>query len=187
MTRALVLLADGFEEIEAVTPIDVLRRAGVEVLSLGVPGRRVRGARGVVLEADQALSDFALEEAGQVDLVVLPGGMPGAENLARDPRVAALVRAVRAAGQRIAAICAAPAVALGPTGLLAGRRATCYPGFEQRFASDVRPSQERVVVDDWLVTSRGPGTALEFALTLVEQLAGAQAADELRTKMLVRS
>lgn len=187
MTRALVLLADGFEEIEAVTPIDVLRRAGVEVTSLGAPARRVRGARGVVLEADQALSDFSLDQAAEVDVVVLPGGMPGAENLARTPQVAALVRAVRAAGKRVAAICAAPAVTLAPTGLLSGRRATCYPGFEQRFASDVRACQERVVVDDWLVTSRGPGTALEFALTLVEQLQGAQVADELRSKMLVPS
>lgn len=179
--RAAVLLADGFEEIEAVTPIDVLRRAGVEVVTLGVTGKRVKGAHGLVIEADEPVAQ-APEE---LDLVVLPGGMPGAENLARSPEVKGLVERVSRAGKRVAAICAAPAVALAPTGLLAGRRATCYPGFEARFAPDVQASTERVVVDGALVTSRGPGTALEFALALVEQLVGAAKAAELRQKMLV--
>lgn len=183
MARALVLLAEGFEEIEAVTPIDVLRRAGVEVTSVGVGGRRVTGARGVVLEADCTLEEAPRE----VDLVVLPGGMPGAENLARSAGVKALVEEVRRQGKRVAAICAAPAVALAPMGLLAGRRATCYPGFEQRFPPQVSASQEPVVVDEWLVTSRGPGTALEFSLALVEQLVGPAQAQALRGKMLVRS
>lgn len=181
MARAVVLLAEGFEEIEAVTPIDVLRRAGVEVVTAGVPGRRVRGAHGLVVEADVAVA----EAPADPDLLVLPGGMPGAENLARSPQVRELIARAQQSGKRLAAICAAPAVALAPTGVLAGHRATCYPGFEQRFSPDVRRSEERVVVDGPLVTSRGPGTALEFSLALVEQLVGAAKAAELRQKMLV--
>lgn len=181
MARAVVLLAEGFEEIEAVTPIDVLRRAGVEVITAGVPERRVRGAHGLVVEADVTVAAAPAD----TDLLVLPGGMPGAENLARSPQVQELIARTHGSGKRVAAICAAPAVALAPTGVLAGRHATCYPGFEQRFSPDVKRSEERVVVDGPLVTSRGPGTALEFSLALVEQLVGAAKAAELRQKMLV--
>lgn len=183
MAHAVVVLAEGFEEIEAVTPVDVLRRAGVEVTLAGVGGRRIRGARGVVYEAD-CLLEAAPRDA---DLLVLPGGMPGASNLAAAPAVGELVHAIYARGGRVAAICAAPAVALAPLGLLEGKRATCYPGFEERFGPGVERASERVVVDGRITTSRGPGTALEFALSLVEQLVSAEAAAKLRAGMLVGS
>ncbi|MBX3467316.1 MAG: DJ-1/PfpI family protein [Planctomycetes bacterium] len=181
MPRAVVVLAEGFEEIEAITPIDVLRRAGVEVIAAGVAGRRVVGSHGIAVEADATLD----EVPDDVDLVVLPGGMPGAENLGKSPGVRALVERLHAAGRRVAAICAAPAVALAGTSVLRGRRATCYPSFEERLGPEVTRSQERVVVDGPLVTSRGPGTALEFSLALVEQLVSPAEAERLRKGMLV--
>lgn len=182
MARALVVLADGFEEIEAVTPIDVLRRAGVEVVTAGLAGARVVGSHGIALEADTTIADAPSD----VDVVVLPGGMPGAENLGKSAAVRDLVERVHAAGKRVAAICAAPAMALGRTSVLAGKRATCYPGFEKHLPGGVVHSDERVVVDGLVVTSRGPGTALEFSLTLVEQLVSREKADQLRAGMLVR-
>lgn len=182
MARALVLLADGFEEVEAVTPIDVLRRAGVEVTVCGISGRRVTGAHGIVLEADATLDETALDG---VDLIFLPGGMPGAKHLGESAAVRELVARHHAAGGRVAAICAAPAVALPATGVLAGRRVTCYPGFERQLPPDATHATERVVIDGPLVTSRGPGTALEASLALVELLVSPEEAVRLRAGMLV--
>lgn len=186
MPRALVILAEGFEEIEAATPIDVLRRAGVEVVVAGLSALTVRGARGLALQADALLADCDPPQAGSepYDLVLLPGGMPGASNLAASPAVTAVLARAQAAGARIAAICAAPAVVLAPLGYLEGKRATCYPGFEQRFPAGATHSEERVCVDGLLTTSRGPGTALEFALRLVAQLCSPERADELQRGML---
>lgn len=181
MARAVVVLAPGFEEIEAVTPIDVLRRAGVEVVVAGLGARRIVGSHGIPVEADVTVDD-----APEADLVVLPGGMPGADNLGKSDAVRALVERAHAAGKRVAAICAAPAMALGRTSLLAGKRATCYPGFEKHLPAGVTHVDERVVVDGHVVTSRGPGTALEFSLALVEQLVSKEKADQLRAGMLVR-
>lgn len=179
MATAAVLLADGFEEIEAVTVIDVLRRAGVEVAAVGVTGRQPQGAHGIRVQADTTLD----EAAGRTwDAVVLPGGMPGAERLASDARVQALLRAQHERGGIVAAICAAP-MALGRAGLLHGRLATCYPGFEGHLEGAVL-REDRVVRDANLVTSRGPGTALDFALTLVGILVGGERAAELRRGML---
>jgi 4-methyl-5(b-hydroxyethyl)-thiazole monophosphate biosynthesis len=183
MARAVVLLATGFEEIEAVTPVDVLRRADVEVVTAGLGGRRIVGAHGVPFEADTTVADVPDE----IDLLVLPGGMPGSENLARSPEVQALVKRVHGAGKKVASICAAPALALSPSGVLDGRKATCYPGFEEKFPSGVTPLEDRVVVDGDLITSRGPGTALEFALTLVRELVSSEKADELQLAMLART
>lgn len=179
MVRAAVLLAEGFEELEAVTLIDVLRRAGVEVVGLGVTGTTVRGSHGISMLAERALASGAQEAW---DLVVLPGGMPGASTLRDDPRVQAFLRAQRARGTALAAICAAP-IALGRAGLLAGRRATCFPGFEDQLGG-ATVSQEVVVEDGNVITSRGPGTALAFALALVARLQGPAKADELRAAML---
>jgi len=181
MARALLILAEGFEEIEAVTPIDVLRRAGVEVIVAGLGDRLVKGGHGIAVQADTTVA----EAPRDVDVVILPGGLGGANNLKASDAVQALVREVHEAGKRVAAICASPAVALGESGLLEGRRATCYPGFEDRFGAGVTLSEDRVVVDANLTTSRGPGTALEFALTLVAQLVSEEKAEELRQGMLV--
>ncbi len=179
MPSAAVLLAPGFEEIEAVTIIDVLRRADVEVRILGQSEGRITGAHGIRIEVDQLFSD-AWEDW---DLVVLPGGMPGATNLRDDERVRGLLQRQRDAGRTVAAICAAP-IALGAAGLLTDRIATCYPGFEDGLVGATH-STEAVVVDGGVVTSRGPGTALAFALELVTQLCGRDTADALATGMLV--
>ncbi len=179
MPTAAVLLAPGFEEIEAITIIDVLRRADVDVRLLGQEEGRVTGAHGVRVEVDQLFSD-AWEDW---DLVVLPGGLPGATNLRDDDRVQGLLRRQRDAGRGVAAICAAPIV-LGAAGMLEGRTATCYPGFEDQLTGATL-STEAVVVDDGITTSRGPGTALAFSLELVAQLCGPAKAEELAAGLLV--
>ncbi len=180
MARAAVLLAEGFEEIEAITVIDVLRRGDVEVVALGVTGTTVRGNHGIAVQADAALASGARE---RWDLVVLPGGMPGASTLRDDPRVQAMLRAQRDEGVPLAAICAAP-IALGKAGLLHGKRATCFPGFEAQLTGATVVT-ETVVDDGDVITSRGPGTALPFALALVARLQGREKATKLATQMLV--
>ncbi len=181
MAEALVLVADGSEEIEAVTPGDVLVRAGVGVTCAGVGGTALRGSRGLPLGADVEVGAVA----GRLfDAVVLPGGAAGAERLAASEEVSRIVRAHRDAGRVIAAICAAPAVVLAPLGVLDGKRATCYPGFEAQFPAGVRHEPGDVVVDGTLITSRGPGTALAFSLELAAVLAGRETADRVRSAML---
>jgi 4-methyl-5(b-hydroxyethyl)-thiazole monophosphate biosynthesis len=180
--RVCVLFAEGFEEIEAVTIVDVLRRAEIETVAVGVAGRDVTGSHGITLRADTTLSEAA---GGHWDLVVLPGGMPGARHLRDDAGVQALLAAQHAAGRRIAAICAAP-IALAPAGVLEGRRATSYPGYAEQLGG-ARYVEETVVVDGPVITSRGPGTALPFALALVAELAGAERAAALGRAMLADS
>lgn len=183
MSTAVVVLADGFEEIEAITQIDVLRRAGVEVTVAGLKEGVATGAHGVAVATDRPLGDLDFEP----DLVVLPGGMPGSERLGNSKDVVALLQKQNAAGRMIGAICAAPAFAPVAAGILDGKRATCYPSFEDRFTDAVTAVEDRVAVDGNVVTSRGPGTALEFALALVEQLVGQKKADELRAGMLAET
>lgn len=177
--RAAVLLAEGFEETEAVTVIDVLRRADVEVHVLGVGQARIVGSHGIVIEADRPLA----QAQGPFDAVILPGGMPGAATLRDSDAVKSFVVAEHARGAVTAAICAAP-IALGRFGLLKDKQATCYPGFEQQLTGahvEVRP----VVVDGNIITSRGVGTALKFSLTLVERLTNAETRATLAERMLV--
>src|SRR3989338_11700711 len=164
--KVLIILAEGFEEIEAVTPIDVLRRAGAEVTSAGLSGKVVSGAHGIKFEADIPLDDYR----DSPDAIILPGGMPGARNLAESKKVADFIKKMNSQKKIIGAICAAPALALSPTGVLDGKKATCYPGFESNFSKSVKFSQERVVTDGNVITSKGPGSALEFSVKLVEQL-----------------
>jgi len=177
-TKALVLLAPGFEEIEAVTVIDVLRRADVEVVVAGLEPGPIMGSHAISVSSDLGIE--AVREA-DFDAVILPGGMPGAANLRDDPRVLELLGEFSTAGKLCAAICAAP-IALEAAGILEGRRATSYPGFELPSASYV---SEGVVEDGNLVTSRGVGTALEFALVLASRLATPETAALLRQRMLV--
>ena len=181
--KVIVILADGFEEIEAVTAIDVLRRAGVDVVVAGLTGKKTAGAHGVRIEADVALQDVK----GLPDAIVLPGGMPGAKHLGESKRLGEIIRQMNQAKKLVGAICAAPALALAPAGVLDGRKATCYPGFERSFSKAITFTEERVVVDGNIVTSRGPGSALEFSLQLVEQLAGKEKAERLRQALLVSS
>jgi 4-methyl-5(b-hydroxyethyl)-thiazole monophosphate biosynthesis len=180
MPSVCVLLAEGFEEIEAVTIIDVLRRADVDVATVGVSGIEVTGSHGITIQADRALG---ADSHDIWDLVVLPGGMPGASNLRDDGRVQALLRAQCDRGGRVAAICAAP-IALARAGLLEHRKATSYPSFADQLGQ-VRYSEDRVVVDDRITTSRGPATAMLFALELVAQLCGAGRSKQLAAAMLV--
>jgi len=178
---ALVVIADGSEEIELVGVVDTLRRAEVDVTVAAVGDRRtVTCSRGVVITADALLAELA-EDA--FDAVVLPGGMPGADHLRDSAALAARLRAQDARGGLIGAICAAPAVVLAPLGLLDGRAATCHPAFFDRLDRS-RRREDRVVVDGHLVTSRGPGTALEFALALVERRRGREVRDRIAAGML---
>jgi 4-methyl-5(b-hydroxyethyl)-thiazole monophosphate biosynthesis len=177
-SKVLVAVADGSEETEAVTIIDTLRRAGAEVTVASVNGRIVTASRGVRIEADCLIAECVKRTW---DLVVLPGGMPGAERLRDSAELTAILKEQAGAGRAYAAICAAPAVVLDHHGLLKGRRATCYPSFSFKEGA---VSEERVVVDGNCATSRGPGTALEFSLRLAEMLAGRAKADEVGKGML---
>ena len=167
MPKALIPLAQGCEELEAVTVIDILRRAGVEVVSAGLDAQPVRASRGTVLIPDTTL-DAALEHG--YDMVVLPGGQPGTDNLKKDVRILDLLKRMAQQGKYVAAICAAPSV-LAAAGLLDGKRATCFPTCLDDFPR-VNLQTAAVVEDGKLITSRGPGTAMDFALILVERLMG---------------
>ncbi len=179
--KVVIVLAEGFEEIEAVTPIDVLRRAGLDLKIVGLSGKSVTGAHGLKVQADMTLDEYD----GSADCVILPGGMPGSKHLHESKKVAEMVKKMHKEGKVISAICAAPALALAPAGVLDGKRATCYPGFENNFPRSAKFSVEAVVVDGNVVTSRGPGTALQFALELAEKLAGKEMAQKLREGLLV--
>jgi 4-methyl-5(b-hydroxyethyl)-thiazole monophosphate biosynthesis len=180
VARVLVPLAEGFEEIEAVTIVDLLRRAGIEVHTASVGGLQVTGSHGITVAADMSLASAA---AANYDMIVLPGGMPGADHLKKDARVLELLRRFAAEGRYTAAICAAPGV-LAHAGLLQGRHATSFPGFLQAdSAPGLKLSEAPVVVDGKVVTSRGPGTAIEFGLVLIELLAGASARQQVQGRL----
>ena len=166
MARVLIPLAQGCEELEAVTVIDILRRAGIEVITAGLANGPVRASRGTVLVPDMTL-DAALQH--DYDMIVLPGGMPGSEHLKNDNRIIGLLQRMAAAGKYVAAICAAP-MTLHAAGLLEGKHATSFPGVLDRLPGSHIYLNDAVVVDGRVVTSRGQGTAMDFALTLVELL-----------------
>jgi 4-methyl-5(b-hydroxyethyl)-thiazole monophosphate biosynthesis len=176
MATALVLLADGFEEIEAVTIIDVLRRGQVAVTTASLSGKRVVGSHQIALDADALLLNVSVDD---FDALVLPGG-PAAKTLREDALAQTTIKRAAAAGKLVAAVCAAP-TALEVAGLLAGKRATAYPGSQLPSARQV---DERVVEDGNIVTSRGPGTSMAFALKLVERLSGAAIAQTTAEKLL---
>lgn len=176
MPKVLVPLAAGCEELEAVTIIDVLRRAGIDVVVAGLQPGIVKGARGTMLVPDCTL-DVALHE--NFDMVALPGGMPGMTHLREDPRIISLLQKMALEGKYTCAICAAPAV-LADAGLLKGKAATSYPGFvDSMHLPDTTYSNEPVVRDGMVITSRGPGTAMDFALGLIEALLGPARRDEV--------
>ncbi|MCB1734501.1 MAG: DJ-1/PfpI family protein [Gammaproteobacteria bacterium] len=169
MARVLVPLANGCEEMEAITIIDVLRRGGIDVVSAGLEAGPVTGSRRSVLVPDTTL-DAVLED--EFDMVVLPGGLPGADHLDRDPRIITLLQSMHRKGRYTAAICAAPKV-LATAGLLDGRAATSYPGvLDKIHVPGLRFTAEHVVKDDRVITSQGPGTAMDFALALIDVLVG---------------
>lgn len=174
--KVIVLLADGFEEIEAITAIDILRRAGADVTLAGVSGLKIIGSHGITVMADKKI-----ERAGvDFDACVLPGGMPGATHLAASQEVKILIKTLHSQGKIIAAICAAPSIVLAPLGILKGRSVTGFPGMEKNFGGDTTVKKDAVVIDANIITSRGPATALLFALAIAEKLVGTTTAAQLK-------
>ena len=171
-----LFLADGFEEIEALTPVDLLRRAGVEVITVGVTGKTVTGSHGITTTADcEAEEALAMLQSGKVpEMIVLPGGMPGAATLDASPVVDAFVDAAENSGAYIAAICAAPMI-LGKRGLLRGKRATCFPGFENEL-DGAKVVEYGVMGDGMIVTAKGAGVAWEFGAAICSRITGEQKA-----------
>lgn len=173
-------LADGFEEIEAISVVDVLRRAEVEVKTVSISGKKeVRGAHDITVIADILFEDADYSKAG---MIILPGGMPGTLNLQNHKGLTEKIKEFHEKGKWLAAICAAPSI-LGKLELLKGKTATCYPGFEKHCIG-AECSQKPVVVTNKIVTSRGPGTAMCFALELVKVIKGDELAEKLRKDMI---
>ncbi len=179
MTRVLIPLAQGCEETEAVTVIDLLRRAGIEVVTAGLDEQPVRASRGVVLVPDTTLDQVMSET---FDMVVIPGGAGGAEALAQDPRVAEILKRAASSERYTAAICAGPKVLAG-AGLLGGKRVTSFPGALEGVGG-IEYAEDPVVEDGRVITSRGPGTAMDFALALIERLAGAETRAEVESRLM---
>ncbi|HCW53672.1 MAG TPA: DJ-1 family protein [Clostridium sp.] len=177
MKKVCVLLAEGFEEIEALTVSDVMRRANIQCDLVSIKDKTVKSSHGVVVEADKIFDDNM-----EYDLVVLPGGMPGAANLRDDERVITLLKNQNNSNKLIGAICAAPIV-LGRAGLTEGLNMTSYPGFEDELPNCIY-SEEAVVVDKNIITSRGPATAMLFAYKLLEELGYAKEKEEIASGML---
>lgn len=169
-----LFLADGFEEVEAITPIDYIRRCGIEVCSVGVNGKQIKGAHGLVVDTDIEISEYNVD--ANADMIILPGGLRGTENLKSNDRVIESIKKAHV-NSSVAAICAAPAI-LGKLGLLQGRKACCYPGFE-KYLEGAKISFEPVVVDNNIITSRGPGTAQQFSFEIIEYLTNREKAYEI--------
>jgi len=172
----LVPLAQGCEELEAITITDLLTRAGIKVITAGLDDQVVIASRGIKLIPDKQLNDV-LED--NFDMIVLPGGLPGADHLNNDPRIQTIVKKLAANNKYTAAICAAPRV-LATAGLLEGKHATSFPGALDQFpVNNMTYEEKSVVIDGNIITSRGPGTAMDFTLTLIELLMGKEKRDEV--------
>lgn len=178
--KIAVLLADGFEEIEAVNAINILRRAAAEVTVVGVGGDVINGSRDIKIKPDIDIASYN----DLPDAIILPGGMGGARNLAASQLVRSLIKEAHQKGKVIAAICAAPAYVLLPLGILEGKKAACYPGCEERFGKDTVYSEEAVAIDGNVITAKGPGTAMKFALAVVEALCGEKVQDTVSGNLL---
>lgn len=178
--KALVILADGFEEVEALTPVDFLRRAGVSVTVAGLGTEKVEGRSGIRVYCDCNLESVETESW---DAVVLPGGMPGAENLAASALVSQIIMNTYNAGKLVCAICAAPAVVLAPLGILKDRKAVCYPGMDER-APQVRFLSSKVMTDGNIITARGAGCAQEFAFEIISALISREKADDIAFRVI---
>ena len=181
--RALLVLADGFEDIEAAAPFDILKRAGVAVKTAGLESQEVKSARGLKITTDTTLD--AIEEE-EFDCIVLPGGSGGAEKLSKSVKLKTLIQKMSKNGKIIAAICASPAWVLAPAGILDGKNATCYPGAEKSFSAKTNYINKEVVVDENIITSQGPATALLFGIKIVEMLRGSNIADTIKKNLLIK-
>lgn len=180
MKRAVILLAQGTEEVEALMPVDLLRRAGIEVTMVSVTGQlEVTGSHNISITTDALLDSI---DVADYDMLILPGGMPGTLHLQEDVAVQKMIMRFSESGKYLAAICAAPKI-YGGLGLLKGRKATCYPGFEEEL-SGAQVVYEEVVADGPFITSRGLGTAIPFSLKLIESLISQEVADEIAEKII---
>jgi 4-methyl-5(b-hydroxyethyl)-thiazole monophosphate biosynthesis len=175
-------LAEGFEELEAVAIVDVLRRSKIDVVTAGLHPGPVSSARNIRILPDTTIDTV---KAVEYDMIILPGGQPGTDNLNADLRIHRLLTEFQTSGKLIGAICAAPIV-LAAAGLLSGKRATSYPTYSARLGGALYDKHAAVVTDGSIITSQGPGTAIHFALAIVARLAGAQVADEIAKAMLVQ-
>ena len=177
-----VFLADGFEEIEGLAPVDILRRAEKDVVTVGVGSDAVRTSHGVTMLCD--ITDMQVQLDERLEMIVLPGGMPGTLNLEKNAVVQAAIDYCMEKGIPVAAICAAPSI-LGKKGILSGRKATCFPGFE-KFLDGAELSELSVVTDGNITTAVGPGAAIDFGLRLTEILCGKAEADRIAAGMQCR-
>lgn len=183
MAQVLVPLAEGFEEIEAVAIVDILRRAEIDVISAGLADGPVTGSRGIVVVPDTTIAQV---QDDPFEMIVLPGGLPGTTHLQGDSRIINMIRRVHDQGGYVTAICAAPSIFAG-MGLLKGRQVTSHPSVKTADGfAEAEYIEQRVVVDGHFITSRGPGTAIEFAMQLVETLAGPAKVEQLNQGMLAR-
>ena len=192
MKKVLVLLAEGFEEVEAITPVDYLRRAGIDVTIAALGNDlSVKGSKGIKVSADTCLNNITGEGYSAWDGIIVPGGLPGADNIAASKEAGDLIKAIGAAGKLVAAICAAPVRVLFPLGILDGKKFTCYPGLEKAILSSGKGNtlewkQDRVVVDGNIITSRGPGTAGEFACAIIDKLLGDGEGEKIAGMTLIK-
>lgn len=177
--KVAVYFATGYEEIEALAVVDVLRRGNVEVSMVGVSGKTVVSARGISINMDTTLDEINHDE---IDMMVLPGGVPGIINLEANERLISELKSFREKGKWLAAICAAPSI-LGSQGLLVGEKATCYPNYESKLIG-CEHVDEKVVVSGKIVTGKGAGAALDFAIKILEVLQGKEIADQVRKSMI---
>lgn len=180
MTKVLTILAEGFEETEAIIPVDVLRRLNVEVVTAGLTGEKITGAHNVAWEADTVLENTDITE---FDAVILPGGMPGSANLRESDKVMEVLKKASEGGKLLCAICAAP-IALGRAGLIKGKKVTAYPGFEKQLEG-AEYTGNLVEKDGNVITGKGPGAAFKFAYTIAGALGLEKEAAELYPKMFV--
>jgi 4-methyl-5(b-hydroxyethyl)-thiazole monophosphate biosynthesis len=186
----IVLLAEGFEEIEALTPVDYMQRAGIRATLTAVGNDlTVTGSRGIKVIAEFILDSLSEEKINALDGIIVPGGLKGSDNLAASKKVQELLVNMAAKGKLICSICAAPARVLAPLGLLAGKKYTCYPGEEEKVPSSPSKGanwkEDRVVVDGNLITSRGPGTAGEWSCAIIEKLLGEAEAKKIADKVIL--
>lgn len=184
MEKSYMLLANGFEEIEALATLDMLRRAGIDVITASIhTSTQVTGAHNITVSADTLLS--SLPTPLEAQYIILPGGMPGAQNLADNPQVRQILLHQNLNNRNIAAICASPAVVLAPLGILDNRNATCYPGFENALTNATYCPDTPVITDHNITTAQGPGATFAFATAIIENLKGHDTADNVAAGMLI--
>jgi len=177
MSKVYIFLANGFEEIEGLTVVDMLRRAGIEISMVSITGaKEITGAHNIKVMADELFEDIDFNDA---DMLVLPGGMPGTKYLAAHQGLVTLLKQFNKEGKQLAAICAAPSV-LGVNGILQGKRTTCYPGYEDKLLGAI-VTTNNVEIDNNIITGKGMGTSIDFSLRIIEKLIDLETANKIAT------